>query len=45
VETAATFDLDAEPALSFSGLGKVRLKFKGNADIRQLGQMIATDVL
>ncbi len=45
VETAGTFDLDAELDLWFSGLGKVRLEFKGNSDIRQLGQMIATHVL
>ena len=45
VETAGTFDLDAELDLWFSGLGKVRLEFKGNADIRALGQMIATYVL
>ncbi len=45
VETAGTFDLDAELDLWFSGLGKVRLEFKGNSDIRQLGQMIATYVL
>jgi len=29
VETAGTFDLDAELDLWFSGLGKVRLEFKG----------------
>jgi hypothetical protein len=45
IETAGTFDLDAELDLWFSGLGKVRLEFKGSADIRQLGQMIATYVL
>jgi hypothetical protein len=45
IETAGTFDLDAELDLWFSGLGKVRLEFRGNADIRQLGQMIATYVL
>ncbi|WP_104524907.1 PH domain-containing protein [Blastococcus atacamensis] len=45
IETAGTFDLDAELEMWFSGLGKVRLEFKGNADIRQLGQMIATYVL
>lgn len=45
VETAGTFDLDAELELWFSGLGKVRLEFKGSADIRGLGQMIATYVL
>jgi hypothetical protein len=45
VETAGTFDLDAELDLWFSGLGKVRLEFKGTSDIRQLGQMIASYVL
>jgi hypothetical protein len=45
VETAGTFDLDAELDLWFSGLGKVRLEFKGTSDIRQLGQMIAGYVL
>ena len=45
VETAGTFDLDAELDLWFSGLGKVRLEFKGKADIRALGQMIAGYVL
>ena len=45
IETAGTFDLDAELDLWFSGLGKVRLEFKGSADIRQLGQMIASYVL
>ena len=41
----AVIDLDAELDLWFSGLGKVRLEFKGNADIRYLGQMIAGYVL
>jgi PH (Pleckstrin Homology) domain-containing protein len=45
IETAGTFDLDAELDLWYSGLGKVRLEFKGNADIRQIGQMIATFTL
>lgn len=45
IETAGSFDLDAELDLWFSGLGKVRLEFKGNADIRLLGHMIATHVL
>ncbi|MFI7431832.1 PH domain-containing protein [Micromonospora sp. NPDC049836] len=45
IETAGTFDLDAELDLWFSGLGKVRLEFKGNSDIRQLGQMVASYVL
>jgi len=45
VETAGTFDLDAELDLWFSGLGKVHLEFKGRSDIRQLGQLIAANVL
>ncbi len=45
VETAGTFDLDAELELWFSGLGKVRFEFKGNTDIRAIGQMIASYVL
>jgi len=45
VETAGNFDLDAELDLWFSGLGKVRLEFKGRCDIRGLGQMVASYVL
>jgi hypothetical protein len=45
IETAGTFDLDAELDLWFSDLGKVRLEFKGSTDIRGLGHMIATYVL
>ncbi|MGW5050192.1 PH domain-containing protein [Actinokineospora sp. NPDC004072] len=45
VETAGTFDLDAELDLWFSGLGKVRLEFKGRVDIRALGHLIAAHCL
>ncbi|WP_313811514.1 PH domain-containing protein [Glutamicibacter sp.] len=45
VETAGTFDLDAELDMWFSGLGKVRLEFKGQVDIRALSQLIASYVL
>ena len=45
IETAGTFDLDAELDLWFSGLGQVRLEFKGRSDIRRLSQMIATYTL
>jgi hypothetical protein len=45
IETAGTFDMDAELDLWFSGLGQVRLEFKGHADVRLLGQMIATFIL
>jgi PH (Pleckstrin Homology) domain-containing protein len=45
VETAGTFDLDAELELWFSGLGKVKLEFKGGVDIRTIGRLIADHVL
>jgi hypothetical protein len=45
VETAGRLDLDAELDLWFSGLGKVRLEFKGKVDVRDLGKMIASYVL
>jgi hypothetical protein len=45
VETAGQLDLDAELEMWFSGLGKVRLEFKGRVDIRGIGQMLAHYVL
>ena len=45
VETAGTFDLDSELDLWFSGLGRVRLEFKGNVDIRHISQLIGHHVL
>ena len=45
VETAGTFDLDSELDLWFSGLGRVRLEFKGSVDIRQISQLIGHHVL
>ncbi|MCU1496139.1 MAG: hypothetical protein JWM47_92 [Acidimicrobiales bacterium] len=45
IETAGNFDLDAELELWFSGLGRVRLEFKGQCDIRGLGHMVASYVL
>jgi len=45
VETAGTFDLDSELDLWFSGLGRVRLAFKGKVDIRHLSQLIGQHVL
>jgi hypothetical protein len=45
IETAGRFDLDAGLELWFSGLGKVRLDFKGQVDIRTIGQLIGSHVL
>lgn len=45
IETAGTFDLDAELELWFSGLGKVRLEFSGRYDVQSLSRLIANFVL
>ena len=45
VETAGTFDLDAELEMYFSGLGKVHLDFKGRVDIQTIGKLIGQHVL
>ena len=45
IETAGRFDLDAELELWFSGLGKVRLEFKGNVDIRALSHLVGSYAL
>jgi hypothetical protein len=45
IETAGRFDLDAELELWFSGLGVVRLEFKGQVDIRTIGRLIGQYVL
>jgi hypothetical protein len=45
VETAGTFDLDAELELWFSGLGKVHLDLKGRVDIQTIGKLIGHHVL
>jgi hypothetical protein len=45
IETAGRFDFDAELELWFSGLGKVRLDFKGQVDIRTIGRLIGSHVL
>jgi hypothetical protein len=45
VETSGTFDLDSELDLWFSGLGRVRLEFKGNVDIRRISHLIGQHVL
>ena len=45
IETAGTFDLDAELEMWVSGLGKVRLEFRGQVDIRYIGQLLAHHLL
>ncbi len=45
IETAGTFDLDAELELYFSGLGKVKLEFVGSSDISEIGKLISDMIL
>ena len=45
VETAGTFDLDAELDLWFSGLGTVRFEFRGNVDLAYISRTIGQFVL
>jgi hypothetical protein len=45
IETAGTFDLDAELELWFSGLGKVKFEFKGKTDVAYLNKLVAHYVL
>ncbi len=45
LETAGTFDLDAELELWFSGLGKEKFEFKGKTDVAYLNKLIAHHVL
>lgn len=45
LETAGTFDLDAELELWFSGLGRVKFEFKGKTDVAYLNKLIAHHVL
>jgi hypothetical protein len=45
LETAGTFDLDAELELWFSGLGKVKFEFKGKTDVAYLNKLVAHYVL
>lgn len=45
VESAGSFDLDAELELWFSGLGKVKFEFKGKTDVAYLNKLVAHHVL
>ncbi|MEG0895640.1 MAG: PH domain-containing protein [Oscillospiraceae bacterium] len=45
VETAGTFDIDAELELWFSGLGKVKLEFVTQVDIKAICKAISSYVL
>ncbi|MDB3950178.1 PH domain-containing protein [Gammaproteobacteria bacterium] len=45
IETAGTFDLDAELEIWFSSLGKLKFEFKGSADIATISKYIAEHTL
>lgn len=45
VESAGTFDLDAELELWFSGLGKVRLEFSSKFDIKAFNRFLGSYIL
>ncbi len=45
VETAGTFDLDAELEMWFSGLGKVKFEFTGQTNIVEISKVIAVHTL
>lgn len=45
VETAGSFDLDAELELYFSGLGKVKFEFTGETNIVEIARTIGEFVL
>ena len=45
IETAGTFDLDAELEMYFSGLGKVKFDFSGSSDIAEIGRVISEIIL
>ena len=41
LETAGTFDLDAELELYLSGVGKVKFEFTGSTDVKAICKMIS----
>lgn len=45
IESAGVFDMDSELELYFSGLGKVKFEFVGQADVASISQMISGYVL
>ena len=45
IETAGTFDLDAELEVWFSQLGKCRFEFKGKTDLATISKYIAENTL
>ena len=45
IETAGTFDLDAELDLFISGMGSLRFEFKGRSDIKEISRYISQSIM
>ena len=45
IETAGTFDLDAELDVTISGIGTIRFELKSSENIREIGKAISQYVL
>lgn len=45
IETAGTFDLDAELDLFISGMGQLRFEFKGKSDIKEISRYISQAIM
>ena len=45
IETAGTFDMDAELDIFISGLGKIRFEFRGKSDIVGISRYISQAIL
>lgn len=45
IETAGTFDLDAELDLFISGMGSLRFEFKGKSDIKEISRYISQAIM
>ena len=41
LETAGTFDLDAELEIYLAGVGKIKFEFTGSTDVKQICKMIS----
>ena len=45
IETAGTFDLDAELDIFISGMGVLRFEFRGSSDIKQISTYISQAIM
>jgi len=45
IETAGTFDMDAELDIFVSGVGKLRFEFRGRSDIREISKHISQSII